>query len=521
METIDKQEGETSVADNTKSYSSPPGNERKKTDLNREYGRIGQKRYSGIFWEEFVPELRGRRGTEVYREMSENDDIIGAVLFAIENLIRQANFDIRPAGNTEADKKAADFIQECMHDMKSTWTDTLSEILSFLTFGWGIHEIIYKRRMGRNKNPALNSKYDDGLIGWQKLPIRAQDTLWQWEYDEMDELTAVSQMAPPDYNIRTIPMDKCLHFKTRSRKDNPEGRSILRNAYRSWFFKRRLQEIEGIGIERDLAGLPMLQPPEGIDIWDDTPEMQRVLAYSEQLVQNVRRDVKEGVVLPAGWTFSLLSSGSRRQFEVGSVIERYDNRMATTVLADFVLLGQKAVGSYALSSDKTELFALAIGTYLDIICEVFNNQAIPRLIDLNAAAFKGITDYPHMEHGDIEKPDVTGMTAFIKEMVGLGIIVPDEQLEDYVRQIGDLPEKLEGAPMPEEYIDTVLEQKQKMSDMNSQRANPLSVWPNSQNNAQDEEKDNGKVNIPPKQENEAEDGKGQQKDGISKYWRRR
>ena len=72
---------------------------RRRTDLNREYGRVGQKRYAGIFWEEFVPELRGRKGCEVYREMSENDDIIGAILFAIENLIRQATFDVRPAGN--------------------------------------------------------------------------------------------------------------------------------------------------------------------------------------------------------------------------------------------------------------------------------------------------------------------------------------------------------------------------------------------------------------------------------------
>ena len=30
---------------------------------------------------------------------------------------------------------------------------------------------------------------------------------------------------------------QALLFRTKSRKDNPEGRSILRNAYRPWYFK--------------------------------------------------------------------------------------------------------------------------------------------------------------------------------------------------------------------------------------------------------------------------------------------
>lgn len=45
-----------------------------------ELGRIGQRRYGGVIYEEFLPELRGKRGIAVYNEMSENDDIVGAIL---------------------------------------------------------------------------------------------------------------------------------------------------------------------------------------------------------------------------------------------------------------------------------------------------------------------------------------------------------------------------------------------------------------------------------------------------------
>lgn len=409
-----------------------------------EIGRIGQKRYGGFFYEEFLKELQGRKGVETYREMADNDDVIGAILFAIEMLIRQTNWTIQPGGPENADEEAAEFVESCMDDMQDTWTDTISEILSFLTYGWSYHEIVYKRRCGKNRDSRLNSKYDDGLIGWAKLPIRAQETLYQWEYDDNDNLTGMTQMPPPNFGLYTIPIDKALLFRTKSRKNNPEGRSVLRNAYRSWYFKRRIQEIEGIGIERDLAGFPVLTAPEGMNIWDtDDPDMVAIRAGMEAIVKNVRRDSTEGLALPNGWQFQLLSTGGRRQFDTNAIIERYDTRMAMTVLADFIFLGHQSVGSFALSSDKTELFSMAIGAYLDIICEVFNNQAIPRLINLNGDHFNSITDYPRMEHGDIEDEDIEKLANYIKEMTGVGILTPDSQLEDYVREAAHLPERLE------------------------------------------------------------------------------
>ena len=112
-----------------------------------------------------------------------------------------------------------------------------------------------------------------------------------------------------------------------------------------------------------------------------------------------------------------------------------------TVLADFVLLGHQGVGSFALSSDKTELFSVALGAFLDLICEVFNNQAIPRLIDINGEHFKGISGYPELIHGDIETQDLSKLGEFVSKMVGIGAITPDESMEDYLRMSADLPEK--------------------------------------------------------------------------------
>lgn len=407
-----------------------------------EIGRIGQKRYGGTFYEELLRELRGKKGIETYREMAENDDTIGAILFAVEMLIRQASWNVEPGGDTPKDKEAAEFVEQCMHDMQDTWTDTISEILSFLTYGWSFHEIVYKRRMGKTRDQKTRSKYNDGLIGWRKLPIRAQETLYQWEYDDEDNLIAMTQLPPPNYGLITIPMDKAMLFRTKSRKGNPEGRSILRNAYRSWYFKRRIQEYEGIGIERDLAGLPVFTAPEDIAIWDeDDPDMVKLRTGMEAMVQKIRVDELAGIVKPHGFEFELLNSGGSKQFDTNAIIQRYDTGMAMTVLADFIFLGHQQVGSFALSSDKTELFSMAIGAYLDIICETFNSQGIPQLIDVNGSHFDGITDYPKLAHGDIENADIQKLAAYIKDMTGVGILVPDDGLEDYVREAAGLPER--------------------------------------------------------------------------------
>jgi hypothetical protein len=112
-----------------------------------------------------------------------------------------------------------------------------------------------------------------------------------------------------------------------------------------------------------------------------------------------------------------------------------------TLLADFILLGHEKVGSFALSNDKTQLFGVAMGTYLEMICQVFNKQAIPRLIRMNGDVFRGITAYPELINGEIESHNLKEFGDFIKSMVLSGVLTPDEDLEDHVRMVANLPKR--------------------------------------------------------------------------------
>lgn len=438
--------------------------------LFEEQGKKGLHQWCGVVDEEFLRELKGSAGVRAYREMADNDDMVGASLFAMEMLIRQVKWDVVSAGSAEVDGRCRDFVQSCMEDMDVPWTDFISEVLSFLTYGWSWHEIVYKRRCGQSKDKSKHSKYSDGLIGWQKLPIRAQDSLERWEFspkggDLLGMWQRVEGARGGSDTVR-IPVEKSLHFRTKSQKGNPEGRSILRNAYRSWFFKKRIQELEGIGIERDLAGLPMLIPPEGVDL--NAPENAGQRAIAERIVRSVKRDENEGILLPYGWELKLLTSGGSRQMDINQTIERYDNKIASTMLTDFVTLGHEGVGSYALSSDKTALFATALGAFLDIICEVINAQGIPSLVELNGEEFSGISGYPKLVHGDIESRNLQELGNFLKATVGVGLITADEDLEDYLRREAGFPKRCEEKSYGTTRVKTIFQRRKKnegISDM--------------------------------------------------------
>jgi len=404
-----------------------------------EYGSTGLSRWGYNVDEEFLPQLRWPYAAKIYKEMSDNDPTIGAVMYMVKQLIRKSKWKVIPADDSAEAKVQADFLTSCMDDMSISWADTISEILSEFIYGWSFHEIVYKIRRGsEQKDPRYRSKYNDGKVGWRKMPIRSQHTLYGWVFDPQDGgVLAMQQIPPPDYRLRAIPMSKGLLFRTELARDNPEGRSLLRNAYRPWYFKKRIEEIEGIGIERDLAGLPVLQPPDGVDIWDlQNENAVRLRTQAESIVRNVRRDKSEGVVIPFGWDFKLMTTGGSRQFDTNAIINRYDQRMAITMLADIVMMGGDKSGSFALGEVKKSLLASSLEAQTGSIAAVFNKYAVPTLFRFNN--FPGIKELPTIACTEIEMPSLKELGDYFR---ATGMKLDDDyELMNFLREVASMPE---------------------------------------------------------------------------------
>jgi len=425
-----------------------PGDDIVNYPINLEIGRAGLRRTGGYVDDEFLPQLRSRKAVKVYREMLDNSATLGGFINAVTLLLRQIEWRVEAAGNQQgADKANARFLETCMDDMEVTWGDAMLEMASFIPYGWSLHEPVYKRRGGPwEQDPKRKSKYNDGLMGWQKIPGRAQETMLRWVFNETDDILAMVQMAPPRYERRVLDMRRMLLFRTRPDRNNPEGRSAFRNAYSSWWNIKRLEEIELIGAERDLAGMPVAKVPSKILAAKPPSQDYEMLQAIRQLVTKTRRNEHDGIVWPwdidpdtkqPEYEFELMTSGGSRQFDLESIIMRYHTQMLQSVLADFLQVGHENVGSYNMHTDKRGLFQTSINAYAQIIADQFNRHAIPRLFALNG---NKPDEVPRIVPNDVDPPALDQLAGFISALTSAGYpMFPDPELERFVRDAARLP----------------------------------------------------------------------------------
>ena len=419
----------------------------KMTDSNdfRELGATGLRRSGGFVLEEFLPQLQGTKARMVYREMSDNDPVIGGILLAFNEVMGRLDWHIeKPEEATAEELVAYDFIKSAYEDTEDGWDATLAQILSMLVYGYSVMEVVYKIRGGKSATPIYRSKFADGRIGWRKFAIRSQDSFLRWEFGEHGEIEAFVQQDITT-GMHYIPMSKAMLFRTTEWKGNPEGISMLRKAYSSWYYKKRIQEIEAIGIERDLAGLPVVYAPQEWFSSGADAGIKASLTAVQNMVTQIKRNETEGVVLPfitddsnqKMLTLELLSSGGSRSFDTGAVIDRYNKMIATSMLADFVLLGQGNVGSFALGSQKLESWQMIIESIAKSICSVFNKQAIDKLLMLNGIECK---NPPKLAFGSVARSDLSALGSYLGSLADAGILSPaDPDLEAWARLQADMP----------------------------------------------------------------------------------
>ena len=414
-----------------------------------EVGHEGLYMSAGYVQDEFMPALMGDKAMKTWREMGDNDPVVGGVLHGVKMLARGVEWSIEPDEN-DGDDEITEFVDSCFHDMSTSWEDTLSQIMSMVQYGWHLAEIVYKKRDGYKPETArvASSKHSDGKIGWRKLPGRAQETRFRWEIDPLSgAILGMHQRVPHVAEAFYIPMQKALLFRTQADKGNPEGRSVLRNAYRPWYFKTRIEQIEAVGIERDLAGFPIVWVPHTMLSADATAEEKQALEAFKDIARNIKRDEQEGLVMPLVFDergnkmfdISLLSATGRRQFDTDATIARYNQQITMPILADFIMLGHEAVGSKALGASKIDLFMAGLEAWLDSICDVFNTHAIPRLLRVNGM---DPMKAPKLTHAKIQSVDPEILGAAIQALATSGMpLFPDDALELHVREAIGLPPK--------------------------------------------------------------------------------
>jgi len=434
-------------------------------------GSTGLKHHSGFIDEEFLHRLRGRNAIRIYREMIDNSPVIAAAFNVIKMMIRQVEWRVEPADESDEAKIEAEDTEGAFEDMSHTFEDWMAEVLSMLWAGYAPFEIIYKLRKGPSDDPTINSKFNDGKFGWRRIEIRAQDTVDRWVFDHEGGLLGLIQMNVYQTGLENrgpvfIPIEKMLLFRTETFKGNPEGRSLIRPAVIPYWYVKRIQEVESIGVERNLAGMPIMEVPHEILLQDASPEDKATRAFLERFITQVRMDERWGGLIPSskgadgscsGFEFKLMQATGRKLIDTDIIIKRHRAEMLMLFLTQFLIMGTDKVGSFSLSSNMTDLFGTALGTIMDSISAVINRFLIPRRQRLNNRP----EDLdPILVHGDLEGPNLDEVGKYIQSLAAAGMVSPTRPLERKLLEIGNLPQPPDEddglpAPLSETDIDDV------------------------------------------------------------------
>lgn len=383
-----------------------------------EIGALGLPIWAGRLSLDTNIRLRGPKAMQIYRQMLLDEPACAALRTAILTLFR-TDAQVQPGGDSAQDIEAAALVESCLYDMRDSLPTTLRQMAGMIFYGFGVHELVYKRR-------------PDGRVGWAAWALRRPETLDRWELDNKGQVVGFTQRPAPDYVLRTIPLSKCIHLVADDSEGSPEGVSWLRGMYRYWYMVTQFELLMGIALERFGTGMPVFSRT------DENPSVKLTQAQVDalgEIAAGLRQNEYAYVIEPSGIRFRFEPSPGLDATVYLDAIQRYRVWMLATALAEFIALGTGDTGSWALGKSKIDLFLRALTGFQDRLTDAINRQAIPRLLRYNGIELE---TPPTITLPAVREYDLANLGAFAKTLSEIGAFHPTPEDERLFRAISDL-----------------------------------------------------------------------------------
>lgn len=416
-----------------------------------EYGATGTEIFGGILNEEFNPDLQFPDSITVYEKMRSTDATISAILDSVKSPLLSAKWFIKAGGEDEKAAEIEEFVERALFE-EVDFQCFLAELLGYLDFGFYPFEKVFKVM------PEDDSRHPN-MIFWKGLAPRIPSSIYKWEIagkpwvnghpagitqqlpGNTDDITKKSNITSSQ---PSIPWEKLIIFHHKMEGNNFEGRSLLRAAYKHWFYKDLLYKISGISAERFGAGIPYAKMKKGAGTAAENKidEFLKNMKANEQAFIRLTSDVEE-------WGIKTPDGGESKSSLITELIKHHDKKIYDTILAGFLNLTTGEGGSNALSKDQSSFFLRSLQAIADYIIGVINVH-IKELVDMN---FQNVENYPRLMVSEIGSISMDEAINSISGAVEKGLIELTEADQVAIRKILKLPE----LPMKDEQ-DEELEQ---------------------------------------------------------------
>lgn len=384
-----------------------------------EIGDSGVRIFNGIITgEEYNSRLVGLNAIRIYDEMRRSDATISAMLKAIKLPIKSTKWFVEAASSDAKDVEIKDFVDYNLFE-SIKWQQVLTEALTHLDFGFSVHEMVFEPRIVQGKQ----------RIVLKKLAYRKQTTITAWEADK--GVPGVTQTTG-DGEVYRIPLNKLIVFTNDQEGDNYAGRSILRAAYKHWYYVDKYYQIDAVATERQGLGVMKIKHPRGAD--------RKSILKAEEAARSVRASEEAYIREPEGWDINFMDMGSSSLKDSSKMVSHHIREAVKSILAQFLELGsQGGSGSRAVSEDHSKLFLMANESVAGYVADIMG-YVIKTLVDLNFNTDR----YPTLRYSKFDDDNLPQIAEAVTRFTDAGLLTGSEEDEAHVRALIGFPEMAVG-----------------------------------------------------------------------------
>ena len=405
-------------------------------------GVMGTPVYGGFIQShETNPELKFRRRYKTFSEIMLNTSIVAASIRYFLNLVSKTGWKVEPAPGPRG-AEIAEMVESALHDMDTPWHRVVRRAAMYRFYGFGLQEWTAKRR-------------DDGMLGFQDVQARSQFTIERWDVSEQGTVFGVTQRSPQDNREIYLPRSKLIYMVDDAMNDSPEGLGLFRHLVGPAKRLARYEQLEGIGFETDLRGIPIGRAPlalmqQAVEQGRMDPAVRaRILENISDFIKSHLKNPERGLLLDSQpftgqddqrfpstiqqWGLELARGDSPAMEEVNVAIDRVNRELARIMGTEHLLLGDGESGSEALSRDKSHNFGLIVESTMKEIREVMESDFVRPILDLNGV---DRSLQPILKTHPVQFRSVQDVTRSLKDMAASGaILAPDDPAIGEVRDL--------------------------------------------------------------------------------------
>lgn len=373
--------------------------------------------------EDYNPDLRGQAFYDQVDRMRLSDSQVRAVMSILKLPLLAANWRIEPASDEAKDKEIAEWLEiKFFQNQLRSWDYILRHMLLSLDFGVMPFEMVWEVE----DDDVLKRP----MVHLAKLAPRMPRSIMQWNLRENGLMDSIIQLdVSGQYKQITIPGDKLLMFVHEMEGANYKGTSILRQARKDWYIKERLQRINQVAIEKRAAGIDVGTLPEGANTTQK--------GAFESVLQTIRTHERAYVLEPEGHKYRIEGISGNVLDPLPS-IEYCDVQILRSILADFLVSGTSSErGALAMVKDRSSFFLMSLGAIANELMAPINRNLIPQWVNYN---WPNVNEYPQITHSRLERRDVGTTAEALKNLIPIGAITPDNEIEREVRELLEMPD---------------------------------------------------------------------------------